>query len=118
MFVLLTTFAACSGPRLQDADEVRQCLSDGTVDFSELPLSDTATVFAMDFGPNSVQIFVEPTVDDVGTELAGIRAAEDEVGNTGSSRVILRSEANVLVSWANEPTSDQREPVERCVGFA
>lgn len=118
--------AACGGSDKTEevtpnasADSVRDCLSARGRSPAELPLSDVGgTALAIDFGQNSVQIYVERSAADVETERRSIRAAEDQVGNTGSSRVILRSDGNVLVSWANEPSDEERALVGACAGVA
>lgn len=102
-----------------DASVVRGCLERSAQRWSEIPVSDfDAPVFAIDFGSNSVQIFVEEDEVAVKKEGEAIREAEVRVGNTGSSRVILNSRGNVLISWANEPADDQRDVVARCAGFS
>lgn len=104
-----------------NALDVEACLADalGAEGWSEVPLSDRGTVYGVDFGPNSVLLYVEPDTSAVREQIRSIREAEDEVGNTGpGDRVILREHGNVLVSWPNEPTADQRDLVERCVGFS
>lgn len=100
------------------ADTLRACVerSVSEDDRAEIPVSDLdAPVFAIEFPSNSVQIFVEKDAADVEKEKASIRAAERQ---TRSSPVILRSRANVLVSWANEPSAEQRALVESCAGIA
>lgn len=104
-----------------DAAEVEVCLSEalGTEGWSELPLSETGKVYGVDFGPNSVLVYIEPDATEVREKIQSIREAEENVGNTATGdRVILRDRGNVLVSWANPPTADQRAPVEACVGFS
>jgi len=82
-------------------------------------MSDAGTVYGVDFGSNSVLWYIEPDASAVRQKIRSIREAEDEVGNTApADRVILRDRGNVLVSWPNEPTADQRALVERCVGFS
>lgn len=125
--IVLAVPVACGDtPEVDDAPEVNavdveRCLSDelGTEGWSEVPLSETGTVYGVDFGPNSVLLYVEPDATAVRDQIRSIREAEVEFGNTSpSDRVILRDRANVLVSWANEPTAEQRSLAERCVGFS
>jgi hypothetical protein len=109
-----------AGPPV-DAADVQGCLTGalGAEGWSELPMSDAGTVYGVDFGSNSVLVYIEPDAAAVRQKMQSIREAEDEVGNTGpDDRVILRGRGNVLVSWPNEPTAEQRALVERCVGFS
>lgn len=120
-FLPVAIAMACGGAPDVDAVDVDRCLSDalGTEGWSEVPLSQTGTVYGVDFGPNSVLLYIEPDGAAVTDQISSIRDAEIEFGNTApEDRVILRDRGNVLVSWANEPTPDQRALVERCVGFS
>lgn len=128
---LLACAAACGGGGKAAAPapgvsavpaEVEACLSQ-TVDeskWSEIPLSDLGgRVYGIDFGQNSVQIYVEIDAASVAAERDSILKAEVEVGNTApADRVILHASGNVLVSWSSEPTAEQRDIVQRCAGFA
>lgn len=114
-----------AGPRpgvTADPAQVKACLAQ-SIDpskWSEIPLSDFGgQVYGIDFGQNSVQIYVEKDAASVARERDSILKAEAEAGNTApSDRVILHANGNVLVSWANEPTAEQREIVKGCAGFA
>lgn len=103
------------------AAAVRSCL-ERTLDpsrWSELPVSSQgAAVYGIDFGPNSVQIYIERNAIAVTAERASIRVAEDSAGNPDAPRAVLRSRENVLLAWAAEPSADQRSAVEGCAGFS
>ena len=130
VFVVTLALGACSGSGSSSkgesvtskAAEVKSCLErsvqPGT--WAELPVtSQGAPVFAVDFGTNSVQIYIEKNPIAVTTETASIRAAENSTGNVEAPRrVILHPQRNVLISWANEPGQDQAAVVQGCVGFS
>ena len=125
VIVLMIAVACGDAPGIDTTEDVaavdvERCLSDarGPEGFSEIPLSETGTVYGVDFGSNSVLLYIEPDAAAVRDQMSSIRAAEDEFGRTGPDRVILHDRGNVLVSWPNEPTTDQRALVERCVGFS
>ena len=121
VIIVLAIAADCGGPPSVSAADVERCLADtlGEKGWAEIPLSETGTVYGVDFGPNSVHLFIEPDASAVEEQIGSIREAEEAVGNTGpGDQVILRDRGNVLFSWANEPTADQRALVERCVGFS
>ena len=106
-----------------NAADVRSCLqreapSGKWDDISRL--SDFgATVFGIDFTSNSVQIYIEKDPVGVDAETLSIRRAEVDMKQTTSPQsVILHSGGNVLVSWANQPTTDQLTVVKDCAGIA
>jgi hypothetical protein len=103
-----------------EAADVRACLKQAGANWAQVPLSDFGgVVFGIDFGANSAQIYVEGSSAEVADERDSIRAAEEKVGNTGpAERVILVESGNVLLSWANDPTAEQRDVVRHCAGVA
>lgn len=114
--------AGCTGAPIVEVSAVEQCLDEqfGEDGWAQIPASDVGgTVFGVDLDTNSVLIYVEPDATAVRTEIDAIRDAEEQFGTSDpDDQQILSDRGNVLLAWANPPTTVQRALAERCVGFS
>ena len=105
------------GPTLQ-AEAIRGCLtrSVAATRWKTAPLSAIgATVFAIDFGSNAAQIYVEANGENVINEEVAILQVQDK---TRGFPVVMRGKGNILITWKNQPTRTQTSLVKGCAGVA
>jgi hypothetical protein len=95
-----------------------RCFTQAGLSPARLPLSDTATVIGIDFGSNAVQVYVEPSPQDVLRERSSILAAERQYRSSGAGKVTMHWHDDVLLSWADNPTPAQARAMSGCLGFS